>query len=195
MDPLTRLTSRCSVRRVATTLVAAALPLVTVVGAVRPVDAENGPVPGPPSNDGMQPIVVPANATCGEGTTEFRVEQFVDGEFHGGIWVTIDVANSRDGRVFDWKSNIGVDAVIVNGGPNANSYVYGPEDTADTDLHAPMNPTTENRKSFDPSHILFCYDNDPPPMTAPPTTAPPATALPTRATPAPAVRAQARYTG
>jgi hypothetical protein len=63
------------------------------------------------------------------------------------------------GQYFDWTSNIGVDAVIVKGGPNADAFVYDPgkgEVTLDTRLHAPENPNGGG--PFGISHIEFCYD-------------------------------------
>ena len=48
------------------------------------------------------------------------------------------------GQTFDWTSNIGVDAVFVKGGPvGGNLYVYDPEATADTGLHAPAKPVRQ----------------------------------------------------
>jgi hypothetical protein len=58
------------------------------------------------------------------------------------------------GQVFDWTSNIGVDAVFVKGGNDGN--LYSPEAKEDTGLHAPVNP--QNRRFFGLSHISFCYD-------------------------------------
>jgi hypothetical protein len=63
------------------------------------------------------------------------------------------------GQIFDWAATLGIDAVIVKGGDNANVYVYSPEAMSDEDLHAPINPN--NGKYFDISHIEFCYDYDP----------------------------------
>jgi hypothetical protein len=64
--------------------------------------------------------------------------------------VTID----SDGTSFDWTSTLGIDAVIVKGGPAANVYRYTPESFGDTDLVSPNNPTTPPEIS----HIEFCYD-------------------------------------
>ncbi len=71
---------------------------------------------------------------------------------------TESVTITSDGTFFDWTSTIGIDAVIVKGGPNANVYVYDPpaEETSDTGLHAPVNPN--NNQPFAISHISFCYD-------------------------------------
>lgn len=111
--------------------------------------------------------LVDDNATCGElapeGTswTEFKVEPVEDGTSSDGtLTVTIDVTETDDGPVFDWTSNIGVDAVFVKGGPGGLLYVYDPpaESTGDTGLHAPVNPN--NDKFFGLSHVSFCYDVD-----------------------------------
>jgi LPXTG-motif cell wall-anchored protein len=109
--------------------------------------------------------LVEGNPTCGdlapEGTTwtEFKVEPVADGTFTDGtLSVTIVVTDTDDGPVFDWTSNIGVDAVFVKGGPGGLLYVYDPESTGDTGLHAPVNP--QNDKFFGLSHVSFCYDKD-----------------------------------
>jgi hypothetical protein len=114
--------------------------------------------------------LVGENATCSdlapEGTTwiELKVEPVEDGTFSDGtLTVTIDVTETDDGPVFDWTSNIGVDAVFVKGGPGGLLYVYDPESTGDTGLHAPVNPA--NQKFFGLSHVSFCYDVEQPTTT------------------------------
>jgi LPXTG-motif cell wall-anchored protein len=109
--------------------------------------------------------LVEDNPTCADlapaGTTwtEHKVEPVVDGTFGDGtLSVTIEVRDTDDGPVFDWTSNIGVDAVFVKGGPGGLLYVYDPESTGDTGLHAPVNP--QNDKFFGLSHVSFCYDKD-----------------------------------
>jgi LPXTG-motif cell wall-anchored protein len=111
--------------------------------------------------------LVEGNPTCGdlapEGAswTEFKVEPVESGTFTDGtLSVTITVTDTDDGPVFDWTSNIGVDAVFVKGGPGGLLYVYDPpaESTGDTGLHAPVNPN--NDKFFGLSHVSFCYDKD-----------------------------------
>jgi hypothetical protein len=164
-------------------IAAATALLVALVGAVKPADA-GVDTSGAPSGDGIQPVVQDGNPTCGElapGTTEFKVQPVVDGTFtQGPLTVTIDVRDTPDGPVFDWTSNIGINAIFVKGGDNGNLYVYDPADTADTSLHAPVNPSG---KFAGLSHISFCFGADVPPTTAPPTTAPPTTAPPTTAPP------------
>jgi LPXTG-motif cell wall-anchored protein len=111
--------------------------------------------------------VVEGNPTCaalapeGASWVEFKVEPVEDGEFSDGtLTVTIDVTDTDDGPVFDWTSNLGVDAVFVKGGPGGLLYVYDPpaESTGDTGLHAPVNP--QNGKFYGLSHLSFCYDED-----------------------------------
>ncbi len=137
----------------------------------------------------VEPETVGGNPTCSDlisdGIIELKVEPVEDGTFSDGtLTVTIDVRDTDDGPVFDWTSNIGVDAVFVKGGPNGNLYVYDPEATSDTGLHAPVNPN--NDKFYGLSHISFCYDKDEtttPPTSPPPTTptTPPPTETPTEA--------------
>jgi hypothetical protein len=124
-------------------------------------------------------VVVAGNVTCAdlapEGATwiELTVEPVEDGtSTDGTLTVTVDVRTTADGPVFDWTSNIGVDAVFVKGGPGGNLYTYDPpaESTGDTSLHAPVNPNNPNDQFFGLSHVSFCYDEDVPPTTTTTTT-------------------------
>ena len=112
----------------------------------------------------VTPTFVQGNPTCAQlapGTTEFRIEPVADDTYTDGtLTVTIDVRDTASGQVFDFTANLGIDAVFVKGGPGGNLYLYDPEVTADTDLHAPVNPA--NNTYFGISHILFCYDVEPP---------------------------------
>ncbi len=120
-------------------------------------------VPGPPSGDGVQPVFVDGNPTCGTldpGTTELKVEPVNSGTYTDGtLTVTIAVRNTDDGQVIDFTSNIGVDSVFVKGGSNGNFYNYQDtigENNSDTDLHSPVNG--DDGKFFGLSHVSFCYD-------------------------------------
>ena len=133
----------------------AALAVVTTPAAAQ--------VAGPPSGDGVQPVFTVDNPTCADldpGTTELKVEPVADGTFTDGfLIVTIDVRDTADGPVFDFTSNIGIDSVFVKGGPDGNFYNYQDtigENSSDTDLHAPVNPSSGD--FFGLSHISFCYD-------------------------------------
>lgn len=109
----------------------------------------------------VTPVFVDDNPSCTDLGYDFgfKVEQPGTGTFPieglSGQSVTI---TSDDGISFDWTSTLGIDAVLVKGGPNANAYVYDPpsESFGDTDLHAPINPN--NQTPFGLSHIDFCYD-------------------------------------
>ena len=83
---------------------------------------------------------------------ELKDEGLVDVMFNDGVlFVTLDYMGSGPDTV-DWTSNIGVDAVIVKGGNNANVYTYDPpaEETSDTGLLTPDSSAI--------SHVSFCYD-------------------------------------
>src|SRR6266508_119347 len=89
----------------------------------------------------VAPTFVSGNPSCQDidsSWTELKIEPVSDQtKSDGTLSVTIDVT----GNTFDWTSNIGVDAVIVKGGPNANVYRYDPpaEVKSDTGLHSPFN--------------------------------------------------------
>jgi len=114
---------------------------------------------GPPSGNGVQPVLFAGNPDCGNLGYDFgwkpQPEPPPSGSyaFPDGI-NTLDL--SSDGTYFGWTSTLGLDAVIVKGGPNANVYTYVPEETSDTLLHAPINPN--NDQPYAISHIEVCYD-------------------------------------
>ena len=81
----------------------------------------------------VTPIFLPGNPNCTGLGYDFGLK--VDPPNAGTY--SIDGLNSvtvatADGIFFDWSSTLGMDAVIVKGGPNANVYVYSPERTSDT---------------------------------------------------------------
>lgn len=142
-----------------------ALLLTLILSMTSSAMADSPEDPGPPSGDGIQPAWKVDNPTCSTlapaGVTwfEVKVEPVADGIYGDGfLSATVDVRDTISGPVFDWSSNAGIDAIFVKGGSNGNLYQYDPpaEDTADTSLHAPVNP--QNTKYFGLSHISFCYD-------------------------------------
>lgn len=124
----------------------------------------------PVSGDGVVPQLVLSNPSCQDigYSFGFKIQgdynrtvtlTSANGELTGGApqdpFNTITVS-SADNVYFNWSSTLGIDAVIVKGGENANAYVYVPEDYGDTGLAAPLNPN--NSKPYGLSHIEFCYD-------------------------------------
>ena len=112
----------------------------------------------------VDPVEFAGNPSCGTlapGTIELKVEPVADGTYSDGtLTVTIDVRDTPDGQVFDFTSDIGLDAVFAKGSNAGNLYTYdppGPEATADTGLHAPVNASGHFAGL---SHISFCYDED-----------------------------------
>jgi hypothetical protein len=101
--------------------------------------------------------VVPGNPTCDDlGLGDFSIK--VDPP-HSGTYALDDensVTVTIDGLMVSWSSTIGIDAVLVKGGPNAALYLYDPEAVSGSGLHAPINPN--NDTPYDVSHVSFCYD-------------------------------------
>lgn len=109
----------------------------------------------------VEPVLLPGasnqgkrcadNEGAGQDWIEFKIDTNPDAGVYtdGTLSVTIAKPSSN---VVDWTSNIGVDAVIVKGGPDgANLYRYDPpqEETSDTGLTVPSGGI---------SHVSFCYD-------------------------------------
>jgi hypothetical protein len=124
---------------------------------------------GGPSGLGVQPTQVamaPANACAGGD----KIEDPSDGVYpwsFGGFdgTITIDVTNTSAGPVFSFETNTHglvpddhvVTSLYVKGGPTANFYQYAaPGVSADTGLHAPVNP--KNGKYYGLSHLCIFSD-------------------------------------
>lgn len=115
--------------------------------------------PGDPSGNGVQPVYVAGNPTCTGLGYDFGFkpqvgeDDFDSGYFEGSPDGINTITADSDGTYVDWTSTLGIDAVIVKGGPNANVYVYDPpaESFGDSGLTTPG-------AAYDISHIEFCYD-------------------------------------
>jgi hypothetical protein len=116
-------------------------------------------LPGPARATDVVPIFIAGNPNCvGLGYDYgFKIDPPNAGTYSIDGINTVTVT-TPDGVFFDWSSTLGMDAVIVKGGPNANVYIYDPpaERTSDTGLHSPINPN--NDKPYGLSHIDFCFD-------------------------------------
>jgi hypothetical protein len=111
----------------------------------------------------VAPTVVPGNPTCESlGYAHgLKFDTGAPGTYSGKIG-SGKVEWSTDGKSVDWKSTVGIDAVLVKGGPMANHYKYDPpkESYGDKGLTAPVNPKNKHGKTYGVSHVTFCYDYD-----------------------------------
>ncbi|HET9672924.1 MAG TPA: CARDB domain-containing protein [Actinomycetota bacterium] len=133
-------------------------------------DVVAGDDPGPASGDGVQPTFEGGNPECldvmaaSDFLFEEKREPVVDEtvelsyELDGGqvLTGTLVIEVHEDGTVdFTITGDFVAAGVIVKGGPNANVYDYRPTgNTADTGLHAPVNP--ESQRFYGLSHLTFC---------------------------------------
>lgn len=112
----------------------------------------------PADTPDVTPVLVAGNPTCvGLGYDfGFKIDPPTPGVYNIDGVNTVNFSTS-DGVYFNWTSTLGMDAVIVKGGNNANAYVYDPpaESFGDGGLHSPDN-ASGNPAAI--SHIEFCYD-------------------------------------
>jgi hypothetical protein len=108
----------------------------------------------------VDPVYLPDNPSCSDVGYDygFKVDPPNSGTYAFPLTTYGVTISTADGVYFDWTSELGVDAVIVKGGPDANLYIYDPptESFGDTGLHSPINPN--NQMPYGLSHIEFCYD-------------------------------------
>lgn len=129
--------------------------LVGSVSLVAAVPAGADEVAYGTSADGVVPTYVAGNPTCADlgYPHEFKIDPPDSGTYD--IDGTNTVTMTTDGYNVDWSSTLAMDLVIVKGGPNADAYLYVPEDLGDADLVTPMNPSGQPAGL---SHVSFCYD-------------------------------------
>ncbi len=142
-----------------TTLALACLLLFGLTGTVMAGDVTTTGEVNDQSGNGIVPIYVAGNPSCSDlGYPHgYKFDVFyTDGTANTHPLGLGTVSWTSDGTYVDWTSTFGVDAVIVKGGPNANSYVYDPptESFGDTGLHSPINKDDP----YGLSHVEFCYD-------------------------------------
>jgi hypothetical protein len=119
---------------------------------------------------GDEPQHVDGNPRCPAGTTGLKIEPVKSGVYtDGALRVSLDVNASA--KTVSFRSNIGLDKVIVKGGPAANIYAYA-KGTSGTGLHAPVNASGGWAGL---SHVDFCYGGavEQPPAEQPPREQPP----------------------
>jgi hypothetical protein len=161
-----------TLRKTSVLTVALALVLALLIGAFalfggKFASATDPTDPGPPSGANITPKLILGNPDCSDPNItggpyrELKIDN-VNGPFDGtytsddGL-LTVTISDSTS-QSFKWSSNIGVDAVIVKGGPAGDAYVYDPpkELTGDSALHPPVDPN--NGQFYGISHVSFCYD-------------------------------------
>jgi hypothetical protein len=98
----------------------------------------------------VDPIFIAGNQNCNAATGLVELTKFepVSSGSQAGVTITVN------GDTFDWTSTVDIAAVFVKGGSDGNLYLYPGGATADTGLHAPVNPA--NDQFFGLSHITFC---------------------------------------
>jgi hypothetical protein len=142
-------------RKIVSLAVLAVLLLGMILAA--PVGAQE---PGDESGNGVDPVWHEGNPSCTDLGYELGYKPQPEPPPSDTYTFPDDVGEvtiDSDGTYFDWNSTIGIDAVIVKGGPNADAFVYDPpeESFGDTQLHSPVNPN--NGQIYAISHIEFCY--------------------------------------
>ena len=110
---------------------------ILAVQAAPPVDS-----PGPPSADGVQPVIADtqsSNDDCGQLGFDHGISIAGNGQASSGaMTVTVSGYNSPTGFA-DWSSNLPIHGVYVKGGPSGgNLFNYPAGDTGDQDLHTPQ---------------------------------------------------------
>ena len=126
-----------------------------VAGAAPPPDS-----PGPPSGDGVTPVVVDTQSSsndCAELGFDHGISIAGNGQVSGGgVTVTVTGYNSPTGFA-DWSSNLPIHGVYVKGGPSGgNLFAYPAGDTGDLDVHTPE----KGRGGFyGLSHLAFCWND------------------------------------
>jgi uncharacterized repeat protein (TIGR01451 family) len=123
--------------------------------AAPPVDS-----PGPPSADGVQPVIVDtqsSNDECGQLGFDHGISIAGNGQVSSGdLTVTVTNYNSPTGFA-DWSSNLPIHGVYVKGGPSGgNLFSYPSGDTGDQDLHTPQK---SDGGYYSVSHLAFCWND------------------------------------
>ena len=100
----------------------------------------------------VAPVFVEGNPSCADLNTNWFEIKFdpPNSATRDGITMT------ANGSLVEWASDLGIDAVIMKGGPNANVYYYNPEAFSDSGLVTPTNPG--NGQPYGLSHVTFCFD-------------------------------------
>ena len=138
-------------------LIAFALGQAGVLGAQAAPPADS---PGPPSADGVQPVIADtqsSNDDCGQLGFDHGISIAGNGQVSSGaLTVTVTGYNSPTGFA-DWSSNLPIHGVYAKGGPSGgNLFSYPAGDTGDQDLHTPQK---SDGGYYGLSHLAFCWND------------------------------------
>jgi hypothetical protein len=116
------------------------------------------------SDSGVVPVEVEGNPTCSDlrpGLIELKVDPPTSGAYSDGyLSLNVTINNDTDKSV-DWTSNVGIDIVVVKGGPSGNAYVYdlpGDPNTESFGDGGLLSPDNGSEGPAGVSHVSFCYD-------------------------------------
>jgi uncharacterized repeat protein (TIGR01451 family) len=117
-------------------------------------------VPGPPSGDGVVPVIVDTKSSsndCGELGFDHGSSIAGNGQVSsGGVTVTVTGYNSPTGFA-DWSSNLPIHGVYAKGGPSGgNLFSYPAGNTGDLDVHTPQKASGSY---YSLSHLAFCWND------------------------------------
>jgi hypothetical protein len=149
-------------RKLASTALALVLPLGLSCAAEPEADEVAGPLAEEHCIEDENPHYYPGNPSCEDlGLVNvFSVKHDFGVGDDATITLTVPgygtITFTHDGFYVDWSSTLGIDAVIVKGGPNANVWFYDPESFGDQDLASPINGNTGIPYGL--SHVDFCFD-------------------------------------
>ncbi len=135
---------------------------VGLAGTPVAVAAAGADTPGPPSADGVQPVIVDTRSSsddCGELGFDHGIKIAGNGQVSSGdLTVTVTGYNSPTGFV-DWSSTLPIHGVYVKGGPSGGDlFTYPAGDTGDQDLHTPQK---SDGGFYNVSHVAFCWNDVP----------------------------------
>lgn len=119
-------------------------------------------VPGPPSGDGVQPVITDTKSSSDDcGFLGFTHGLSIAGNgqvSNGELTVTVTGYNAPVGFA-NWSATLPILAVYVKGGPSGGDlFNYPTGDTGDQDLHTPRKATGG---FYSVSHLAFCWNDEP----------------------------------
>jgi uncharacterized repeat protein (TIGR01451 family) len=149
-------------RAVLVTLIAVTVLALSQFGTLMALARPPGDVPGPPSRDGVQPVLADTKSSSDDcGFLGFSHGLSISGNGQvssGDLTITVTGYNAPIGFA-DWSSTLPILAVYVKAGPSGgNLFSYPAGDTGDQDVHTPRKATGG---FYSVSHLAFCWNDVP----------------------------------